>query len=307
MKWQPTPDALEKAAQLLKEGKLISFPTETVYGLGALAENDVAVTEIFRRKGRPAKNPLICHFSHRNQFEDFVEIPADHKSFIETYWEKGVSFVLPLKKETLISSKVTAGGSTLAVRVPSHPLAKELLEKVGKPVSAPSANKSMKVSPTCAEDVDEAFPDIPVLDGGACTGGIESSVVDLTTPQPKILRPGLVFPEADPTSSSEELKSPGLLSKHYAPERPVFLNITEPRINQAHITFGPGKKTDLEAGLFNLSPSGDLQEAARNLYRALRDLDQPPFKAITICPLPQEGIGQALQDRLSRAASKVNT
>ncbi len=306
-------DDIRKAGEILRAGGLVAFPTETVYGLGANAYSDQAVAEIFAVKGRPQFNPLIVHVSSVNSAEEIV-VFSDTATLLAKHFCPGpLTLVLP-RKDTKISYLVSAGLDTVAVRMPSHPLAHALLLEAGVPVAAPSANVSGTLSPTCAEDVKASLGSRidMILDGGASDVGVESTVLDLTSDTPALLRAGGVTVEeiekvlgktllkSDSAHKEVEVpRSPGQLLSHYAPKLPVRINVTEPLPDEAFLGFGSLNKGEV----LNLSPSGDLKEAAANLFRYLRRLDQPEtFSGIAVAPIPAKGLGLAINDRLTRAS-----
>jgi L-threonylcarbamoyladenylate synthase len=301
----PTPEALEEACQLLLVGGLIGLPTETVYGLAADATQDLAVAKIFEQKKRPSLNPLIIHGASQDTFQNHVEWNERAQLLADTFWPGPLTLVLPRKSTSSISLLASAGLETLAVRVPHHPVALTLLKKLGKPLAAPSANRSGKVSPTTADHVAEDFPDLFILEGGATTIGLESTILDLTSPTPLILRPGGISQEEleaviGPLQGHDggTIKAPGMMKSHYAPHLPLRLNVLEPHAGEAFLAFGPAAQWDL-----NLSETEDLREAAANLFKMLRLLDQREFKGIAVAPIPMQGLGRALNDRLQRAAA----
>ncbi len=296
---------LQQAAQFLREGKLVAFPTETVYGLGGNAINDRAVAEIYAVKGRPQFNPLIVHLPDADTAREYVRWNDYADRLAARFWPGALTLVLPRMANCKISLLASAGLDTLAVRVPAHKLAQDLLHAAGVPVAAPSANRSGRVSPTTAQHVRDEFADaVAVLDGGACTVGLESTVVDITS-APVLLRPGSVTKEEleralDCTvqlhSGKGDKHSPGMLESHYAPSLPLRLNAREAREDEALLAFGAHK------GALNLSEKGDLKEAAANLFAHLRALDSPKYKGIAVMPIPEDGLGAAINDRLKRAA-----
>lgn len=309
---EATPAAVAEAARALRQGRLVAFPTETVYGLGAVATSDQAVAAIFRAKGRPAYNPLIVHVADLAGVRAVAELDPRAETVARSFWPGPLTLVLPRAAGSIVSRLATAGLATVAVRMPAHPLARDLLEAVHLPVAAPSANPSGRVSPTTAEHVAadlEAVVDI-VLDGGACPVGLESTVLDLSGPEPALLRPGgldrsrleqVVGPlvsAADPAGP----RSPGQLASHYAPRLPLRLDATMVAPDEALLAFGP----EVPVGALtvrNLSPTGDLDEAARHLFTMLRELDASGARAIAAMPIPAMGLGEAIRDRLRRAAS----
>jgi L-threonylcarbamoyladenylate synthase len=305
--------ALDQAAALLRDGELVAFPTETVYGLGGDATSDEAVAAIFAAKGRPRINPLIVHLSCDDQAERLVQIDSRAALLMQRFWPGPLSLVLRRAPHCPISLLASAGLDTVALRVPAHPLAQELLRLVGRPVAAPSANRSGRVSPTTA---DHAISELDghiaaVLDGGPCRIGVESTVVDLSGKTPLLLRPGgiaieilepLLGPLAAPTPG-EAPRAPGMLASHYAPSLPLHLNATQVAPGEALLAFGPDAPPGAAETRW-LSQSGDVDEAAAKLFAAIRALDRPDFTAIAVMPIPERGLGRAINDRLRRAATR---
>jgi len=315
---QPDDDAVARAATLLRAGGLVAFPTETVYGLGADATSDAAVAGIFAAKDRPQFNPLIVHFTDAEAAAREVIFDARARRVAEAFWPGPLTLVLPRRKDSQISLLCSAGLDSQAVRVPAHPLAPRLHIACGLPLAAPSANDSGKISPPEAAPVAAALgargPEI--LDGGPCAVGLESTVLDLSGPQAAILRPGAVTAQdltpligevaeavASPESAeSGGLKGPGMLSSHYAPGHPVRLNASEAAGDEALLAFGPEAPADA-AAILNLSPAGDLTEAAAHLFAYLHRLDALEVRAIAVMPIPETDLGAAINDRLRRAAA----
>jgi L-threonylcarbamoyladenylate synthase len=308
----PTPAAIAQAALALRQGRLVAFPTETVYGLGGVAADAAAVARIYRAKGRPAHNPLIVHVADLAAASGLVAIDARARAVAQAFWPGPLTLVLPRAAGCAVAPNATAGLETLAVRVPAHAVAHALLEAVGQPVAAPSANPSGLVSPTTAQHVaaDLGGAVEIVLDGGPCPVGVESTVLDLSGPTPRLLRPGgldraaierLVGPLAD-ADDAKVLRSPGQLASHYAPRLPVRLDADTVAADEALLAFGPEPLAGAMA-VRNLSPSGDPAEAARNLFAMLRELDASGARAIAVMPVPAEGLGEAVRDRLRRAAA----
>ena len=301
---------LDRAASLLRDGALTAFPTETVYGLGGDATNDRAVAAIFAAKGRPDFNPLIVHVAELAAAEPLVDFDDRARDLASRFWPGPLTLVLKRSTVCSISRLASAGLETVALRAPAHPLAQTLLRAVGRPLAAPSANRSGHVSPTTADHVlDELGGRIAaVLDGGPCRVGIESTVIDLSQPQATLLRPGglpreqleSVLGRLADAGDTDAPRSPGMLERHYAPAQPLRLNATTVAPDEALLAFG----TPLSgaAATVNLSPARDLTEAAANLFAALRTLDQPRFTAIAVMPIPETGLGAAINDRLRRAA-----
>lgn len=303
--------ALDRAAALMAAGRLVAFPTETVYGLGADATSDRAVAEIFAAKGRPQFNPLIVHVPDIAAARALVRVDDRAAAVMAAFWPGPLTLVLPRRDNSPVSLLVSAGLDSIAIRMPDHPVALGLLRRLGRPVAAPSANRSGSISPTAAQHVWQSLGDKVdmILDGGPCRVGVESTVLDLTQDTPVLLRPGGVpiedvakllgrTPISHLTDDTAP-KSPGQLTSHYAPHLPVRLDATDAKPDEALLAFGPGHP---DAPL-NLSPSGDLTEAAANLFAALRALDRPPYSAIAVTPIPGHGLGAAINDRLTRAAA----
>lgn len=309
-----TDDNVAAAARIIVAGELIAFPTETVYGLGGDATSDRAVARIFDAKGRPRFNPLIVHCADAGAARNYARFDRRADILAQRFWPGALTLVLPRRADCTISLLASAGLGSLAVRVPSHAVAQALLAACGRPLAAPSANASGKVSPTTAAHVAESLGAkvAMILDGGRCPLGIESTVVDLTTPTPTLLRPGGVTEEdlvaaIGPVTSAdaratEAPKSPGQLESHYAPELPLRLDAATPRPDEALLAFGPAPAAGA-ALMENLSPAGDLVEAAANLFAMLRSLDWSGAGGIAVMPIPERGLGRAINDRLRRAAA----
>ncbi len=309
------PGGIARAAAVLRHGGLVAFPTETVYGLGADATDDRAVAAIFAAKERPRFNPLIVHVADIATAEALVGFDARARTMAAAFWPGPLSLVLPRRPESPVSLLVGAGLDTVAVRVPAHPTARKLLLAAGLPVAAPSANRSGAVSPTTAQHVVDGLGDrvALILAGGRCDIGLESTVLDLSGIAPALLRPGavtrddveaLIGPVAEetaPGSTDAARRSPGRLESHYAPGLPIRLEAAATAPGEALLTFGP----DLRVGphVMNLSPRGDLTEAAANLFAMLHALDRPEFTTIAVSPIPESGLGVAINDRLRRAAA----
>ena len=306
---QPIPATINEACTLWRQGDVVAIPTETVYGLAADAEQDIAVSKIFSIKGRPQFNPLILHVSSLEQLEAYANITPLLIKAAAAFWPGPLTFVLKRRERTNLSYLVTAGLETVAVRLPAHPIAQALIQSYGKPLAAPSANKSNSISPTSAVDVEASLGNqVPlIIDGGATTVGLESTIVDLTADIPTILRPGGVTIEAlsevlgelSYVSVGASIKAPGMLNRHYAPSIPMRLNVLDRKRGEAMLGFGK-IPCDL-----NLSEQGNLQEAAANLFRMMRLLDNPKYNGIAVAPIPLYGLGVAINDRLSRAATCV--
>ena len=359
-------DAIRHAAKLLRAGALVAFPTETVSGLGGDATDGRAVAAIFAAKGRPRFNPLIMHVPGLAEAEVLAAFDDRARRLAGRFWPGPLTLVLPRRAEGGVSLLASAGLDTVAVRAPAHPVARKLLREAGRPIAAPSANRSGRVSPTSAADVAAEFtaqtasPHPPaaeaagpplsrtegvgasprrapgeagegagpilnpgkagegaspalILDGGRCAIGIESTVLDLTGTIPVLLRPGgvaledlaeiLGAIETAPTDADAAAPhSPGRLPSHYAPDLPVRPNAADARPGEALLAFGPEAPAGF-AAVLHLSKSGDLTEAAANLFAMLRRLDRPEFSAIAVMPIPEQGLGRAINDRLRRAAA----
>ena len=309
-----SPEQVSEAARLLRAGELVAFPTETVYGLGADATNDHAVAGIFAAKGRPRFNPLIVHVPDLATARALAVFDARAEQIAERFWPGPLSLVLPRARNCSVSLLASAGLETLAIRMPAHPLALALLRETGRPLAAPSANRSGRVSPTDAAHVLEELGGriAAVLDGGSAILGIESTVLDLSEATPTLLRPGavtredlaaLIGPVVTPQSTDAAPRSPGMLESHYAPHLPLRLDVTEARPGEALLAFGPDAAPDGFAEMRWLSRSGDLTEAAANLFSSLRALDRPDFTGIAVMAIPERGLGVAINDRLRRAAA----
>ncbi len=300
---------IERAAALLQAGELVAFPTETVYGLGGNALSDAAVAAIYAVKGRPSFNPLIVHVHSVAQAQKYVQWNEAAQILAEKFWAGSLTFVLPRRRDCQLSLLVSAGLDCVAVRMPAHPVALALLEKSGLPLAAPSANRSGRVSPTLASHVVEELGDkvSMVLDGGACSVGIESTIIDLTTIPATILRHGKITSDdlekyiEIGEYNSDKIKAAGMLKSHYAPNARLRLNATELMAGEALLAFGkPLAGTDM---VENLSPNENLEEAAANLFRMLRVLDAKNPPAIAVMNIPETGLGIAINDRLRRAGA----
>ena len=307
----PTPAAIAKAARLLREGKLVAFPTETVYGLGADATNDNAVALIFTAKGRPQFNPLIVHVETVSQAQTFGVFNDPATQLAAKFWPGALTLVVPRAKDCPISWLATAGLDTIALRCPAHAIAQNLLRAFDGPIAAPSANASGTVSSTSAQHVAESLSRNVelILDGGATTLGLESTIIGLTGAQPTLLRPGAITreaieaftgPLAVPHDHESAPHAPGRLKRHYATEKPLKLNASAIQPSEALLAFGEPLRG--AAHTENLSPSENLTEAAANLFAMLRRLDKTQASAIVVMPIPAHGLGEAINDRLQRAA-----
>lgn len=296
---------ISDAARLLRDGKLVAFPTETVYGLGADATNDRAVASIFAAKGRPQFNPLIVHTADKQSAQAYVAWSDQAEILAAAFWPGPLTLVLPVLPDIGIAPLVTAGLGTIAIRVPAHPLAQRLIAAVGQPLAAPSANPSGRISPTSADHVLEGLSGIieAVLDDGPCDVGLESTIVGLSG-EATLLRPGGLPVEIIEAALGQKLaaagqtiQAPGQLASHYAPDAALRLNAVTRDGGERLLGFGP-----VECDL-NLSASSDLVEAAANLFRHLHALDKAGAGPIAVSPIPETGLGRAINDRLRRAAA----
>ncbi len=296
------PAGVAEAAALLAAGQPVAIPTETVYGLAAPADDARAVAEVYRLKGRPAFNPLIVHVLALPEAEALAAFDARAQALAAAFWPGPLTLVLPRRGGAAVASLVTAGLPTVALRVPAHPLAQAVLQALGRPLAAPSANASGRLSPTRAAHV--ALP-VPVLDGGACAAGLESTIIGLGPGEPpRLLRLGALAAEAVEAALGQRLagagagiSAPGQLLQHYAPRQPLRLEAVERRPGEWLIGFGP------VAGDATLSASGDLTEAAARLFDELHRAEASGAAAIAVAPVPGHGLGAAINDRLARAAA----
>lgn len=300
------PADIDAAVSALKAGRLVLLPTETVYGLAADASDPAAVAALFEAKGRPRFNPLIAHVADRAQAERIAVFDARAEALVDAFWPGPLTLVLPVRDDQAVCDLARAGLDTVAVRAPAHPVAHAVLTAFGGPVVAPSANRSGRPSPTTfADALEETGASVQVaLDGGPCEVGLESTVVALLD-TPRLLRPGAVTraqiqavigPLAE--AEADAKRSPGRLALHYAPNAQVRLNAEGPHAGEAFLGFGT-------PGPFSLSAAGDLREAAANLFRRLREADRTHPTAIAVAPIPDTGLGEAINDRLKRAAGFV--
>jgi len=315
-----SPAATAEAARVLAAGGLVAFPTETVYGLGADAGNGEAVARLYAAKGRPAFNPLIAHVRDLAAAREIAVLDAAAEALAQAFWPGPLTLVLPKRPQAGLSDLATAGLDTIGVRVPSHPVARDLLAAFGKPVVAPSANRSGHVSPTTAQHV---LNDLRnridlIVDGGVANVGVESTIVSCLG-EPTLLRPGgvpreaveqalgckLAEPEQPIVADADSAPlAPGMLASHYAPKARMRLDAETPRPGEALLAFGPVPQQAAQGAIMlNLSPHGDLVEAAANLFSHLRALDASGAKVIAVMRIPREGLGEAINDRLARAAA----
>jgi len=309
---KPSPDMLEHAAHIIRAGGLVAFPTETVYGLGADARSGEAVARIFEAKGRPRFNPLIVHVGDISQAEIYAEFAQNARRIAEVFWPGPLTLVLRRRPDAALADLVSAGLPTVALRVPSHPVARALIEAAGVPIAAPSANASGRVSATTARHVAADFGDSIdfILDGGPSMEGVESTIIGFVASGPMLLRKGALPREsieavletalALPYSKSVP-QAPGMLASHYAPRAHLRLDAAVPWRGEAFLAFGPHESCD--ADCLNLSETGNLREAAANLFAHLRRLDAAGPETIAVSPIPEQGLGEAINDRLRRAAA----
>jgi L-threonylcarbamoyladenylate synthase len=306
-------NAITRAARRLRDDELVAFPTETVYGLGGDATSDRAVARIFAAKGRPRFNPLILHVPGLAEAEALAVFDERARMAAWHFWPGPLTLVLPRRSDSGLSLLASAGLDTIAVRAPRHPVAQSLLRATGRPIAAPSANRSGRVSPTTAAHVAAELGErvALILDAGPCPVGLESTVLDLTGTAPVLLRPGGVALEeltdllgaiGTPRGGAATPRAPGSLPSHYAPDLPLRLDALAARPGEALLGFGPDAPSGFAEVLW-LSQTGDLAEAAANLFALLRRLDRPEFTGIAVMPIPERGLGRAINDRLRRAAA----
>jgi len=310
---RPDDAGIAAAVEALKAGRLVAFPTETVYGLGADATDDRAVAAIFAAKERPSFNPLIVHVAGSEMAEALARFDERARLLARRFWPGPLTLVLPRSVACPVSLLASAGLPTLAVRVPRHPVAARLLAGFGRPIAAPSANPSGRLSPTTAAHVAATLGKAVavILDGGPTEIGLESTIVDLSGPSPRLLRPGglaeeeiaaLIGPLAPPDFRHAP-KAPGMLTSHYAPRLGLRLEAKAVSADEALLAFGPKIPTGARATL-NLSTASDLVEAAANLFAFLHRLDESGASVIAVMPVPERGLGRAINDRLRRAAAR---
>ena len=307
-----TEEAISQAAQALVRGEIVAFPTETVYGLGANARDAQAVSKVFAAKDRPRFNPLIVHVPDIGAAETYAAFDDTARKLAKAFWPGPLSLVLPRQPANGIADLVTAGLDTIALRAPNHAIAQALLKATQLPIAAPSANRSGRISPTDATHVAAELGDLPamILDGGPCARGLESTVVRVTGETPVLLRLGAVPRQEIEAvlghsialaNEGAPIASPGQLERHYAPNTPLRLDATEVEPDEALLAFGPSAPQGALTTI-NLSVPGDLTEAATNLFASLRALDETGASAIAVMPIPDQGLGEAINDRLRRAA-----
>jgi L-threonylcarbamoyladenylate synthase len=301
-----TPEAIARAAQALRAGELVVVPTETVYGLAADATNPTAVAKIFAAKGRPHFNPLIAHVLGAAEAERHAVLPSAARALIEAFWPGPLTIVAPRRADSTVCDLACAGLSTIALRAPAHETARALLAQLDFPLAAPSANRSERLSTTSADAAEEEVGAAAalVLDGGACALGLESTIIGFGE-RATLLRAGaipaaqieaLIGPLAR-AKHGDALAAPGMMTRHYAPRARLRLNAATPREGESYLAFGAAPENGL-----SLSPRGDLTEAAANLFAHLRTLDARGAAIIAVAPIPWTGLGEAINDRLARAA-----
>ncbi|MBO6554160.1 MAG: threonylcarbamoyl-AMP synthase [Roseitalea sp.] len=312
-------DGVRRAARLLAEGDIAALPTETVYGLAADATNGEAVARIFAAKRRPRFNPLICHVDGLHMARGFADLGPLAEQLAEIFWPGPLTLVVPLAEGATIHPLVTAGLDTVAVRMPRG-VARDLISALGRPVAAPSANRSGRISPTTAHAVRDSLGDaVPlILDSGPARVGVESTIIDVSGDTPVCLRPGgialadierVIGQPVARAGADAAISAPGMLRSHYAPGLPVRLDAADVRPGEALLAFGSGQIAGAgnAVAMANLSPAGDLTEAAANLFAMLDELDRSGAAAIAVMPIPGDGLGEAINDRLARAAAPRET
>ena len=308
---KPNSANIQKAAQIIKDGGLVAFPTETVYGLGANVYNAKAVAAIFAAKGRPTFNPLISHIAEIDFLKEYVETDERSLELARHFWPGPFTMILKRKEYNPGIDLACAGLPNASVRMPNHPIALDLIRLSGVPIVAPSANRSQTISPTTAQHVADGLGDEVdmILDGGQCPIGVESTIVDVTGKDVVLLRAGGIPLEDIEQFLNEKViisngeagrpSSPGQVLNHYIPKHKFEINVTDPEDGVFYIGFGNSKRADL-----NLSPSGNLREAAANLFTCMRLADEKAGeKGIAVAPIPEQGLGLAINDRIRKAAN----
>jgi L-threonylcarbamoyladenylate synthase len=308
-----TPAAIEEAGRVIRAGGTVAFPTETVYGLGADATNGEAVARIFEAKGRPSFNPLIVHVPNLEVAGTLGEFGPEARALAAVFWPGPFTLVVRRKPSCPIADLATAGLQTIALRVPDHPVARDLLRAAGCPIAAPSANRSGHVSPTSARHVEDDLSGrvSMILDGGPAEHGVESTVIAVSGGELALLRPGAITADdieriagravIRPPTDAQRPSSPGQLLSHYAPAARLRLDAKEARAGEALLAFG--RAVPSKGFVINLSPSGSLTEAAANLFASLRAFDAAGSAAVAVMSIPETGVGMAINDRLRRAAA----
>ena len=312
--YSPTAANISRAANIIKDGGLVSFPTDTVYGLGANVYNAQAVANIFKAKERPLFDPLISHIADIDFLAEYAVADARAIALAQRFWPGPLTFVLKRKDRNPAIDLACAGLNSIAVRMPNHPVALELIRRSGVPIVAPSANRFKTISPTIAQHVQDSLGDKVdmILDGGACSIGVETTIIDLTGKHIVILRAGGMAREELEAFTGEKIylshdnpdlpKAPGQLLKHYAPRMPMRINVETDDVKADEFFIGFG---DVAGAQLNLSPSGDLSEAAANLFAFMREAEKhTEYKGIAMSPIPETGLGLAINDRIRRASYK---
>lgn len=303
---QPLDQNIFYAAELLRQGKVVSFPTETVYGLGGNAYDNAAIARIFKYKDRPAFNPISVCYSNIEHASADVEFTDLAKNIAEQFLPGPITIVLKRKSDSKLSWLCSAGQETIGIRIPDSSVALSLLSKISFPLAAPSANRSSDFSPTTAQAVSESLSandDLLILDGGKCKLGIESTIIDISTNVPKILRIGAVSVEEIESKCKihlEHAKSPSHSLRHYRPSKEIIINAMSANLDDAILAFGVPFYNNCKYVL-NLSKTGDLNEAASNFFFMLRELDKTDAARICVMPIPQRGMGAAINDKLRQA------
>lgn len=310
----PSSTAISRAVEELERGHCVAIPTETVYGLAADATNGKAVARIFEMKNRPHFNPLICHVGDLGMAQRHGEFDSVSLQLAARFWPGPLTLIVPLSGHSPVNELVTAGLDSVGLRCPAG-ISREIIAEFGKPLAAPSANRSGRISPTSASHVEQEFAgqDLLIVDGGPCTVGIESTIVRAEADQLVLLRPGSITMEEMEAetglpviaASGDSVEAPGMMKSHYAPRAMMRLDVTECPAGAALLAFGDstGKNRAGAAESLNLSESGDLREAAANLYHHMKALDAGGPALIAVEPIPREGLGLAINDRLARAAT----
>jgi L-threonylcarbamoyladenylate synthase len=314
-------EAVAAATVVLLRHRPVAIPTETVYGLAADATHASAITSIYETKGRPRFNPLICHMADLSMAERYAVFDPISRMLAEAFWPGPLTLVLPLKENAGIHPLATAGLDTVGIRVPVG-FAAELIQRLGRPLAAPSANSSGRISPTTAQHVEADLGEKieVIVDGGPCPVGVESTIVKVEDGEIRLLRPGGIDADAieavtgktvqrPKASGTAAIEAPGMLASHYAPDASVRLNAARVSSKEALIAFGTGDISGASTAMavFNLSPDGDLAEAASNLFDFLKRADASGATGIAVAPIPDEGLGEAINDRLMRAAAPRGT
>lgn len=308
---QPTSENVDKAVQLLLRGEIVAIPTETVYGLAGDGSNESAITKIYSTKERPSFNPLISHYSSLEKAKQDVILNNSAIKLFEKFSPGPLTIILLKSEDSRICRLATSGLNTAAIRIPSHPVTQKILQAIDLPIVAPSANPSNRISPVSAEHVEKLFNGSLnfILDGGICEIGLESTIIDLSTNKPTILRNGSitkemiesVIGEVYETNETLQIKSPGMLAKHYAPKCGLRIGFENPQQDEAALIFGRINPPEGFSTILNLSPKEDLNEAAKNLFNYMHYLEEKNVSGIACMLVPDEKIGKAINDKLKRA------